>query len=45
MSVALGIQHAMLMRRITSSMARLTVPYFSTLFLKWHDLQEENDRP
>jgi len=39
MFVALGIQHAMHMRRIIlSSVASLTVPYFSTLSHKRHDI-------
>jgi hypothetical protein len=40
-SVALVIRHAKRMRRIIlSSMARLTLPYFSTLSHKRHDLRE-----
>jgi len=38
--VALGIRHAMCMRRITlSSVARLVPPYFSTLYHERHDFQ------
>ena len=41
MSEALVIRHAVRMRRIIlSSMATLTVPYFSTLSHKMHDIRD-----
>jgi len=40
-SVALGIQHAMRMRHIRSSVARPALQYFSTLSHKRHDFRKK----
>ena len=48
-SVALGIQHAMLMRRIVSGLSGYAIffhishkrPYFSTLSHKWYDFRNK----